>query len=159
MRNEEYGDDPEDEVERNAELREIAEAVAAGTVDHRVGLIAKGGREAGGYGEGDGNKEWTRIDAETNRIFIDEEEGCLERTMRVESVNWVSKKRPSESFEAEVQIRYRDPGKPAYLSPQDDGSLLVEFIEPAWAITPGQSAVFYQDDLLIGGGIIASTSI
>lgn len=100
-----------------------------------------------------------RIDAQTNRIFVDEEEGCLGDTMRVESVNWVSWERPSEPFEAEVQIRYRDPGKPARLSPQEDRSLLVEFLTPAWAIAPGQSAVFYQGDLLIGGGIIASTSV
>jgi tRNA-specific 2-thiouridylase len=100
-----------------------------------------------------------QIDAETNRVFVDEEDGCLGRSMRVESVNWVSWDAPSEPFEAEVQIRYRDPGGPARISPQDDGSLFVEFLAPAWAITPGQSAVFYSGDLLIAGGIIASTTM
>ncbi len=97
-----------------------------------------------------------QIDTARNRIFVDEEDGCYGQTMRVEQVNWVSWEQPSQPFEAEVQIRYRDPGKPAHLTPQDDGSVEVEFGSPAWAITPGQSAVFYQDELLIGGGIIAS---
>ncbi|MFH1010812.1 MAG: tRNA 2-thiouridine(34) synthase MnmA [bacterium] len=97
-----------------------------------------------------------RIDAEVNRIFVDEAEGCYGRAMRVEQVNWVSWEKPLEPFEVEVQIRYRDPGKPARLLPNDDGSVEVEFLSPAWAITPGQSAVFYHGDLLIGGGIIAS---
>jgi tRNA-specific 2-thiouridylase len=97
-----------------------------------------------------------QIDAATNRIFVAEEEGCYGDSMRVEQVNWVSWQKPSESFEAEVQIRYRDPGNPARIFPRSDGSIRVEFLKPAWAITPGQSAVFYQRDLLIGGGIIVS---
>ncbi len=96
------------------------------------------------------------IDVATNRIFVDEEEGCYGHAMRVEQVNWVSWEKPSEAFEAEVQIRYRDPGNPARILPQEDGSVSVEFLSAAWAITPGQSAVFYQGDLLIGGGIIVS---
>jgi tRNA-specific 2-thiouridylase len=99
-----------------------------------------------------------QIDAATNRIFVDEEEGCYAKAMRVEQLNWVSWEKPSESCEAEVQIRYRDPGQSSRLRPNGDGSVEVEFSSPAWAVTPGQSAVFYQDDLLIGGGIITSSS-
>ena len=98
------------------------------------------------------------IDAATNRIFVDEEDGCYGHAMRVEQVNWVSWEKPSGPFEAEVQIRYRDPGSPARVVPQNDGSLHVEFLTPAWAITPGQSAVFYDGDLLVGGGIITSAT-
>lgn len=97
------------------------------------------------------------IDAETNRVYVDELEECYGKTMSAEEVNWVSWEKPSEPFEAEVQIRYRDPGQPARIVPQDNKTVQIEFLSPAFAITPGQSAVFYQGDLLLGGGVISST--
>ncbi len=100
-----------------------------------------------------------QIDAETNRIFVDEEEGCYGSVMHIEQVNWVSWTTPTEPFDADVQIRYRDPSAPAHVVPQKDGTLIIEFVSPAFAIAPGQSAVFYQGDMLLGGGIISSNML
>ena len=53
-----------------------------------------------------------------------------------------------------AKIRYSDPGAPVEIRTQEDGRIRLEFEEPRRAITPGQSAVFYDGDTVIGGGII-----
>jgi tRNA-specific 2-thiouridylase len=58
------------------------------------------------------------------------------------------------SFEGEVQIRYRATPVAAQVTAQGDGRWLVETDSPVWAPTPGQAAVFYQGDLVLGGGLI-----
>ena len=55
---------------------------------------------------------------------------------------------------AEAKIRYASPALPATLEPKSDGMLLVRFHRPQWAVSPGQSAVFYLGDRVLGGGII-----
>lgn len=54
----------------------------------------------------------------------------------------------------QVQIRYQSPAVDCWVVPQTDGTVEVKFAEPQFGVTPGQAAVFYQDDLLLGGGII-----
>ncbi|HDD64720.1 MAG TPA: tRNA 2-thiouridine(34) synthase MnmA, partial [Firmicutes bacterium] len=56
--------------------------------------------------------------------------------------------------EAEVKIRYKHTPSPAAIYPYGKNSLKVVFASPQRAITPGQSAVFYKGDIVIGGGII-----
>lgn len=72
-----------------------------------------------------------------------------------EQVNWVSGAPPPGSFHAEVKIRYRATAQPATVEPLADGRIRVEFAEPRRDITPGQAAVVYQDDICLGGGLIA----
>jgi len=55
-------------------------------------------------------------------------------------------------FRADVQIRYRHQGVPATVTPLDGLRAKIEFDDPQISIAPGQSAVFYQDDCVVGGG-------
>jgi len=82
-----------------------------------------------------------------------EELGARELTAR--DVNWVSGEAPRESFRAEVKIRYTAKEAEALVTPINNGEQVqVRFDAPQRDITAGQAAVFYQNDVLIGGGII-----
>ena len=72
----------------------------------------------------------------------------------VERCNWIPFDQPPESLEAIVKIRYNHPGTPATVTPLPDGRGKVKLHVRQRAITPGQAAVFYQDDLVLGGGWI-----
>ena len=72
----------------------------------------------------------------------------------VERCNWIPFDTPPETIEATVKIRYNHPGAPATVTPAGQGGAKVKLHEPQRAITPGQAAVFYQDDLVVGGGWI-----
>ncbi|MGH7979790.1 MAG: aminomethyltransferase beta-barrel domain-containing protein, partial [Limisphaerales bacterium] len=58
-------------------------------------------------------------------------------------------------IEVTAKIRYNHPGVPATVTPSENGQVTVKLRSPQRAITPGQAAVFYQDDLVLGGGWIA----
>jgi tRNA-specific 2-thiouridylase len=98
----------------------------------------------------------TAIDPEANRVVIGDADDLLAEGLIAEKVNWVSIDGLEAPRPAEVKIRYRDPGSPATLYPEPDGQIRVIFSEPQRAVTPGQSAVFYDDDIVLGGGIIAA---
>jgi tRNA-specific 2-thiouridylase len=74
--------------------------------------------------------------------------------MRVKDVNWISMAAPSAPLRAEIKIRNKHLGAPATLRPVDDTSVEVLFDEPQRAVTPGQGAVFYSGELVLGGGWI-----
>lgn len=70
------------------------------------------------------------------------------------SVNWISGEVPAEPFTAEVQIRYRAALVSARVMPLPAGRAEVHFTQPVRDITPGQSAVFYDGEVCLGGGVI-----
>jgi len=72
---------------------------------------------------------------------------------RVDGVSFVAGRAPQTARVA-VKIRYRSEPVPASLAPAGDGSWEVRFAEPQTAVTPGQAAVFYRDDEVLGGGTI-----
>jgi tRNA-uridine 2-sulfurtransferase len=95
------------------------------------------------------------LDPTANRVIVSDNPSRLERREFVaERCNWIAFDPPSADFEATVKIRYHHPGAPAQVSVQDGGRVLVNLREPQRAITPGQAAVFYRDDLVLGGGWI-----
>jgi tRNA-specific 2-thiouridylase len=102
----------------------------------------------------------TRIDPATATVFVGREVDLLAAALAVEDVNWLTDVQFGgaglREFEATVQIRYRHAAAPAVVHPSADGrSATVLFREPQRAVTPGQAAVFYRGDRVLGGGWIA----
>lgn len=92
-----------------------------------------------------------------NQIVLGDEPLLYERRMPVAGLNWVSCAAPTAPLRAQVKSRYRQQAQPALLHPLENGRLLVEFDLPQRALTPGQAAVFYDGDVVLGGGIIRPT--
>jgi tRNA-uridine 2-sulfurtransferase len=74
-----------------------------------------------------------------------------------QQATWINGKAPSHSFSCTAKNRYRQADQACTLTIEDDGKLTVIFEEPQRAITPGQSVVFYQNDICLGGAVIEST--
>ncbi|MBX6377863.1 MAG: tRNA 2-thiouridine(34) synthase MnmA [Clostridia bacterium] len=98
------------------------------------------------------------IDPERNALIVGGEEelrryGCL-----VEDCNWVAVPEVPDGLEVTVRIRYNGAPAPAVLRRSSAGPDLVEvrFQQPQRAVTPGQAAVFYDGDVVVGGGVIAA---
>ena len=91
---------------------------------------------------------------ETNQVVLGDEADLYADTMAVSGVNWVSCPPPTIPLEATVKVRYAHGGTAARILPVDSASVRVEFSEPVRAISPGQAAVFYEGDVLLGGGWI-----
>lgn len=95
----------------------------------------------------------SKIDAEKNLVYIGPKEELLSRTMLVGKLNWQKFNGIEDGMRVNVQIRHHDPGTFAHLYNQD-GIIRVEFEKDVSAISPGQSAVFFDNDDVIGGGFI-----
>ncbi len=94
------------------------------------------------------------IDPRSNQIVVGSAEDLLSQHLWVERLNWVSIGEIKASLRCTAQIRYAHRAAPAELFPPSNGVLHAVFLHPQRAITPGQSAVFYHGDELLGGGII-----
>jgi tRNA-specific 2-thiouridylase len=93
------------------------------------------------------------IEPETNTVRVGRRKDLERREFLVTDVNWIGIPAPVAPLEALVQVRSRHQEAPAVLAP-DTERILVRFREPQTAITPGQAAVFYQGDEVLGGGMI-----
>lgn len=98
------------------------------------------------------------IDKAKNAIIVGEEDEVYGDTFTVNSVNWIQSPETVWPIPCNVQIRYNHPGAEALLSLRGEGELVVRFRSPQKAITPGQAAVFYDGDRVIGGGWIEEVS-
>lgn len=143
--------------------KELAAAEHPGPITDREGHVL--GTHKGLLGFTIGQREGIGISASTpfyvlemdqssNRLVVGSREDLLARELTAERVNWVSIDAPTTPIRARVKIRSRHEGADALLTPTSDGQVRVIFDEPQSAITPGQAAVFYDDDLLLGGGWI-----
>lgn len=95
----------------------------------------------------------TAIDPEENTIVVGGLSELKRKKFVVRNINWFSEEKEN-NFEAEVKIRYAHKKAKAFLKKRQDGGVEVEFEENQEAITPGQAAVFYECEYVIGGGWI-----
>ena len=96
----------------------------------------------------------TAVDAERNTVSLGTDDALYRRTLEADGVSWISGAAPSSDVSCRVRIRYRHAEQPARVIPTGPDTVRVEFEEPQRAVTPGQSAVFYGGDAVLGGGII-----
>ncbi|MBD3290567.1 tRNA 2-thiouridine(34) synthase MnmA [candidate division KSB1 bacterium] len=94
------------------------------------------------------------IDAKRNRIVVGEKYDLQSSGLLAEQANWISGVPSNKGINVEAKIRYNDPGTAATIYATNETGIRVVFHEKAEAVTPGQSVVFYQDDVVVGGGII-----
>jgi tRNA-specific 2-thiouridylase len=94
------------------------------------------------------------LDSETNRVTVGDDSALERDAFNVERCNWIPFDQPPGPLEVTAKIRYNHPGTAATVVPLADGQAKVTLHSPQRAITPGQAAVFYQDDLVVGGGWI-----
>jgi tRNA-specific 2-thiouridylase len=119
---------------------------------HGIANFTRGQRKGLGLGGG-GARYVLRILPEDARVVVGEEEDLYGEQLRADGAHWVAP-RPEAAFEGEVRVRYRHRGASAAITPSGSG-FEVRFREPQRAITPGQAAVVYRGDEVIGGGFIA----
>jgi len=131
-------------MDRNGKVVGKHSGIHLFTIGQRKGLI--GGRKNPTY--------VINIDKKRNAITIGERKDVYAQSMQVSNVNWVSIPEPPVPFYAKVKIRSQHSESLAYIYPLKDKKWKVDFFHPQWAITPGQAAVFYRDDTLLGGGWI-----
>ena len=96
----------------------------------------------------------TELKVHDNTIVVGKNEDLSADTMQVEEVNLITMDQLTEPIRAEVKIRYKDTGALATINPLSDTEVEVKFDQPRRAVTPGQAAVFYDGDTVIGGGWI-----
>jgi len=94
------------------------------------------------------------IDAASDSIIVGADEELFQKTLIAGRVNWSSVEKIESPVRVKAKIRYRHEAAGATLIPLSKGRLRVEFDRPQRAVTPGQSVVFYERDIVIGGGII-----
>ena len=94
------------------------------------------------------------LDAENNRVVVGDEAALDRDEFVADRCNWHPFEKLTAPIEVTAKIRYNHPGAPATVTPLEGNQVRVKLHTPARAITPGQAAVFYQDDLVVGGGWI-----
>jgi tRNA-uridine 2-sulfurtransferase len=95
------------------------------------------------------------LDAENNRVVVGDDSALDRDEFTADRCNWHPFDKLTEPIEVTAKIRYNHPGASATITPLENNRVKVKLHSPQRAITPGQAAVFYQDDLVVGGGWIA----
>ncbi|HEY9825374.1 MAG TPA: tRNA 2-thiouridine(34) synthase MnmA [Stenomitos sp.] len=99
------------------------------------------------------------LDAAGNRVIVGDRESAVQADCTVQRVNWVSIAAPEAPIRAQVQLRYRSAPVAVTVFPlasesADQQRVKLVFDEPQFSITPGQAAVWYDGEVLLGGGIL-----
>jgi tRNA-uridine 2-sulfurtransferase len=95
------------------------------------------------------------LEPETNRVVVGRAPDVFRRELTAIDVNWLSIDAPTQPIRCLVRIRNQHPPAPAQLLPNGEHEVLVRFDDPQRAVAPGQAAVFYDQDVVLGGGVIA----
>jgi tRNA-uridine 2-sulfurtransferase len=120
------------------------EGVAGFTIGQRKGIGAFGTK-----------RFVTAIDPQRDLITIGDERDLMACALEAEDASWVAGEPSVSEFEAEVKVRYKSPPVPGIVSLSADGGFRFDFSTPQRAVTPGQAAVVYKGDRVIGGGVIS----
>jgi len=91
-----------------------------------------------------------------NKLVVGKEEELMQKILTADDMNWIAFEEPDGSFRCKAKTRYRMTEQPCTVYPKADGSVYIEFDTPQRAITPGQRVVFYDGDIVVGGGVIIS---
>lgn len=95
------------------------------------------------------------LDIKENKLVVTEDpDNLLADIFALKDVSWISGEKPEDISEISIQIRYNSKPVPVKKLEYEGKNLIVSLQKPVRAITPGQSAVFYRGDLLLGGGVI-----
>ncbi|MDR2083609.1 MAG: tRNA 2-thiouridine(34) synthase MnmA [Bacteroidales bacterium] len=97
-----------------------------------------------------------RLDKERNEVILGSKEELFGTEVIASQINLMKYENIEDGNEFQTRVRYRSKSSLAKFKNLENGKLLIEFFEPVESITPGQSVVFYENDNLIGGGIIES---
>jgi tRNA-specific 2-thiouridylase len=95
------------------------------------------------------------LDAKNNRLIVGPKSALRYHRLTVVDVNWIGIDPPTRPLMVKTRLRYRHHEAISTLFPMDAKRVRVSFSEPQEAITPGQAAVFYRGDIVLGGGWIA----
>ncbi|MBE7010848.1 MAG: tRNA 2-thiouridine(34) synthase MnmA [Ruminococcaceae bacterium] len=98
-------------------------------------------------------------DAPNNRVVLGEESALYTNRVYAKKVNWIACDAPSGSLRVTAKTRYSQKEAEAVLHPLEGGGVLAEFTDKQRAATPGQAMVFYDGDVVVGGGLIAEERI
>ena len=99
-----------------------------------------------------------RLDTERNEVVVGGNEDVFASALIADDMNYLAVDELTAPIRLAAKIRYNAPPAPATVSPHSDGQVKVEFDTPQRAVTPGQSVVFYDGDMVFGGGVIAEKS-
>jgi len=97
-----------------------------------------------------------RIEPETNTIVLGSREEAHSQELTVAEVRWIAGEPPADSFRAQVQIRHRHTPAQCLIDVNKDGCMKAVFDEPQHGVAPGQAAVVYEGDYVLGGGVIST---
>ncbi len=95
-----------------------------------------------------------QIKGDTRQVVVGKQEDLYSKTLRVHRINSISVEEWDEPMRVTAKIRHRHEGAPATIEKSGGGEILATFDQPQRAITPGQAAVFYDGDIVVGGGWI-----
>ncbi|MCX8118494.1 MAG: tRNA 2-thiouridine(34) synthase MnmA [Desulfobacterota bacterium] len=131
-------------LNRKGEVLGTHKGIAFYTIGQRRGLGLAKGRPLYVIG----------IDRERNALIVGEEEEVFNDAFLTGSINWIRSEEMASTVRCQVKIRYNHPGGEATVRLRNRDSAEVKFSRPQKAITPGQAAVFYEGDYVLGGGWI-----
>jgi len=140
----ELRDEPGDIVATSGEVIGRHSGLRNYTVGQRRGLCLAAGRPM----------YVVALDRVQNRLVVGEDRELRQTTCEVRDINWISFDAPNAPVRASVRIRHRHEAAEAEITPLDATTARVSFLDPQRAITPGQAAVFYSGDNVLGGGWI-----
>jgi tRNA-uridine 2-sulfurtransferase len=145
----------------------LIKTLAGNVIGEHVGVVyytlgqREGLRIGGVKGAAEGAWYVVRKDVTANELIVaqgHDHPALLSQQLRADQLTWVSGTAPTPPFRCHAKTRYRQPDQACVITALDDTHCDVRFDHPQRAVTPGQSVVFYRDEVCLGGGIIDATS-